>query len=312
MSSNILVSIIIPHKNIPNLLERCVKSIPDREDIEVIVVDDNSDVFPICLEKYCGQNNRVKIINTGEGKGAGYARNIGLDESNGKWIIFADADDYFYQSALSAILDKYADCTSELIVFDTDSVMSDTLEKVDNRELLVKKYKLSKDKNILRYEHHAVWGKMFQRKLALKHGIRFQEVVASNDAYFAASYGVLATQVIFEPSVAYCCTVRNGSICTRITEESTASRLYVSRAVNRLYHENNVQPKYWMNQLGPLFNMLSVNKRRFIKEMVVYLLYTNILRIFYDICDSGGRFVKRLEGNINDKEIKSFQIKEKN
>ena len=35
-------SIIIPHKEIPDLLMRCLKSIPVSEDIQVIVVDDNS------------------------------------------------------------------------------------------------------------------------------------------------------------------------------------------------------------------------------------------------------------------------------
>jgi len=40
---NIIYSIIIPHKNIPELLIRCIESIPSKNDIEIIVVDDNSD-----------------------------------------------------------------------------------------------------------------------------------------------------------------------------------------------------------------------------------------------------------------------------
>ena len=36
-------SIIIPHKNTPSLLQRCLDSIPQRSDIEIIIVDDNSD-----------------------------------------------------------------------------------------------------------------------------------------------------------------------------------------------------------------------------------------------------------------------------
>lgn len=36
-------SIIIPHKNIPHLLQRCLKSIPRRKDVQIIIVDDNSD-----------------------------------------------------------------------------------------------------------------------------------------------------------------------------------------------------------------------------------------------------------------------------
>jgi len=45
-------SIIIPHKEIPDLLMRCLKSIPVSEDIQVIVVDDNSSDADRYLERY--------------------------------------------------------------------------------------------------------------------------------------------------------------------------------------------------------------------------------------------------------------------
>lgn len=42
-------SIIIPHYNIPELLQRCLDSIPERDDVQVIVVDDNSDSSKVDL-----------------------------------------------------------------------------------------------------------------------------------------------------------------------------------------------------------------------------------------------------------------------
>ena len=45
-------SIIIPHKDIPDLLMRCLRSIPVSEDIQVIVVDDNSVGADTYLERY--------------------------------------------------------------------------------------------------------------------------------------------------------------------------------------------------------------------------------------------------------------------
>ena len=45
-------SIIIPHKNIPNLLQRCLDSIPNREDVQIIVVDDNSDPNIVDFDKF--------------------------------------------------------------------------------------------------------------------------------------------------------------------------------------------------------------------------------------------------------------------
>ena len=44
-------SIIIPHKNTPKFLQRCLDSIPQREDLEVIVVDDNSDPNIVDFDK---------------------------------------------------------------------------------------------------------------------------------------------------------------------------------------------------------------------------------------------------------------------
>lgn len=47
-------SIIIPHKNIPDLLQRCLNSIPRRTDIQIIVVDDNSDPKKLILNIFQG------------------------------------------------------------------------------------------------------------------------------------------------------------------------------------------------------------------------------------------------------------------
>ena len=54
-------SIIIPHKNIPALLQRCLDSIPSREDIQIIVVDDNSSSTEVNFTKFPG-NNRKDVV----------------------------------------------------------------------------------------------------------------------------------------------------------------------------------------------------------------------------------------------------------
>ncbi|MCS2966676.1 glycosyltransferase family 2 protein [Bacteroides ovatus] len=88
---------IIPHKNIPSLLQRCIDSIPQREDVHIVVVDDNSDSCQVDFSHFPGLNNPfVEVIFTKEGYGAGYARNVGLKQVQSKWVLFADADDFFY------------------------------------------------------------------------------------------------------------------------------------------------------------------------------------------------------------------------
>ena len=89
-------TIIIPHKNTPQLLQRCLDSIPIRVDIQIIIVDDFSDSTIVDFNNFPGSNRlNVEIYLTKEGKGAGYARNVGLTKAKGKWILFADSDDFF-------------------------------------------------------------------------------------------------------------------------------------------------------------------------------------------------------------------------
>lgn len=67
-------TIIIPHKNIPHLLERLIKSIPVRDDLEIIVVDDHSDGS---VKEYLNKIERdnLTFLFNQDCRGAGFARN---------------------------------------------------------------------------------------------------------------------------------------------------------------------------------------------------------------------------------------------
>ena len=80
---------------------RCLDSIPVSEDVQVIVVDDcspDADSYP---QRY-PQLSRpyLEFVRTTRNGGAGYARNVGLEHAKGKWLMLADADDYFVDKTL--------------------------------------------------------------------------------------------------------------------------------------------------------------------------------------------------------------------
>ena len=109
-----VISIIIPHHNTPTLLQRCLDSIPADKGIQVIVVDDNSDPTKVDFEKFPGKvRPDVEIFLTKEGRGAGYARNVGLQHAKGDWLLFADSDDYFVQGFYDVIR-KYIDNDTDM------------------------------------------------------------------------------------------------------------------------------------------------------------------------------------------------------
>jgi glycosyltransferase involved in cell wall biosynthesis len=62
-------TIIIPHKNIPDLLKRCLDSIPEQDDRQVIVVDDNSNIERVDFESFPGLNRKnIEVYFTKEEK----------------------------------------------------------------------------------------------------------------------------------------------------------------------------------------------------------------------------------------------------
>ena len=89
-------TIVIPHKNTPTLLERLVDSIPPRDDLEIIVVDDHSDADVVDFNHFpCKDRAGLAVVMNKECHGAGYARNCALPLAKGRWILFADSDDFF-------------------------------------------------------------------------------------------------------------------------------------------------------------------------------------------------------------------------
>lgn len=91
------ISIIIPvyndEKDLPQCLDRVLEqTLPD---IELICIDDGStDATPDILQKYAQQDRRIKTVRQ-ENKGAGAARNRGLQLAAGKYIAFMDGDDLY-------------------------------------------------------------------------------------------------------------------------------------------------------------------------------------------------------------------------
>lgn len=106
-----LFSLIIPMKNADKYITKALDSIADQQfrDIQIIVVDDNSDETDISKYLVNSWKSKHPDINlqllqtTKEQGGPGGARNIGLDNSNGEYILFLDADDVLNENALKSI-----------------------------------------------------------------------------------------------------------------------------------------------------------------------------------------------------------------
>ena len=101
-----MISIIVPVYNVEEYLEECLESIRQQTftDIEVILVNDGStDGSRQICERYCEKDNRFKLINQ-ENQGQSVARNRGVKESVGQFIMFVDSDDVINTNVLEVLL----------------------------------------------------------------------------------------------------------------------------------------------------------------------------------------------------------------
>lgn len=172
-------SVIIPHKNSPELLNRCLESIPQREDIEIIIVDDFSDSHR--RPKIDRKDVEIIHINKAESKGAGHARNVGLKKATGKWLLFADCDDYYINDAFEEF-DKISHCEYDIIFFDNASNIGKETVFQSRLNQMLKGSKSAKAN--FKHRSNAPWNKIYKRQFIEDNKIFFEETPIQNDAYF--------------------------------------------------------------------------------------------------------------------------------
>ena len=218
-----LLTIIIPHKDTPTLLRRCIASIPNRQDIQTIVVDDQSgDVKAVRdLEEMFPA---VTFIYNDKQVGPGFSRNIGLEKAEGEWVIFADADDYF-EDNFGAFLDSIAlDASADIIYLKSRSIDLDTgkeSNRADYYNGLVDRFLRhewrSAERILLSYD--VPWGKIMRNKVIQENTIRFPQMTVGEDTVFSVTLATKVRHVKAYNQVMYVVTSHLGSLTTLDSQE---------------------------------------------------------------------------------------------
>ena len=228
----IMLSIIIPHYNTPDLLNRLLFSIPDIPQIEVIVIDDNStlgiDIYNKCKE--INKNRNVSFYQNDIKKpGAGNARNVGLKYANGEWVTFADADDYYVEGFWD-IISAHLNDNCDVVFFSSTSIKLDTNEESDRHvhyANLVKKFcddPTHENEIKLRCTFWSPCSKIIRRKFIEKNRIKFDGTKHSNDMMFSTKVGLNAGVIEADKKVIYCITESNNSLTSSKRKKDLRTR----------------------------------------------------------------------------------------
>ena len=107
-NSNPMISVIVPVYNSREYLSEAVHSVLNQsyEDWQLLLIDDGStDGSGEECDQYAESDKRISAFHT-ENRGYNKARNIGLENAAGEWILFLDSDDFLARDALERLIDK--------------------------------------------------------------------------------------------------------------------------------------------------------------------------------------------------------------
>lgn len=250
-------TLIIPHYNIHTLLRRLLNTVPRRDDLQVIVVDDCSTKDLDELEKVKSEFPWVEWYDTGTNGGGGKARNIGLTHAQGKYLIFADSDDFF-NLCFNDILDKYKDTNYDIIYFAVNSV--DTLSIQNNRasewlNLPINQGVVSNNFEKIRFFYTTPWCKFILRKLTVDNDIQFHETIVSNDVYFSTQIDLYAKHIHLDNHSIYTWTTRIGSVSRELNIEKLIIRLKEDDYRREVLKQNNIEDLH-ANYLPEILNKI--------------------------------------------------------
>lgn len=187
------VSIILPIYNVSKYIERSVNSLLNQtyNNIEIIMVDDGSTDDSLDVMKELKKiDKRIKIF-TQENLGSGLARQKGIDNSTGEYIIFVDPDDYLEVDAIQNNIEIMKNENPDVIVNGYFSKFINKLGNTSSESFKPSIYGIyNREKfidNFVNFSEISIrplWNKMYKKNFLTKNNIIFGNQPVGQDAIF--------------------------------------------------------------------------------------------------------------------------------
>ena len=184
---NSKISIIVPVYNVEHELSRCVDSILNQSytNIEVILVDDGStDRCPSICDAFVMKDRRVRVIHKPNG-GLSSARNAGLREASGEWILYVDSDDYILNDSCERLIAVGAKYDCDIVSADAIREFNGGREYMVHGSLADGKCYPSRDfiiKTVKPCEWYApAWLNLYKRSFLIENNLFFVEGLLHED-----------------------------------------------------------------------------------------------------------------------------------
>lgn len=202
------LSVIIPIYGVENSIEKCAESLfrQTLDNIEYIFVNDctpdrSIEVLQSVIDRYPNRRNQIRIINLPNNFRQAAARNIGLKQAKGLYVIHCDPDDWVDTTL-------YEDMYSLASRRDYDIVSCDYMvEYEDNSRNLIRLPSVNTPMDVLcsnRYYIFTLWAHMVKRNIITDNSLEFfSDINCSEDVGFMARVFAVSKTIGHNPSESY-------------------------------------------------------------------------------------------------------------
>lgn len=220
------ISVVVPVYKVEKQISRCLDSLLNQtyEDIEIICVGDKGvvDKTYSIVERYARKNKKITFFYQ-DGRGLGAARNYGIKNSKGNYLVFIDSDDFVEKDFIEKMHKKMIDTNADIVCCGFDRVDDET-NKVYSKEMMSMTYDIldinEYNLNELAFISPAAWGKMFKKSVI-------------DDLFFSIDKGAVEDllyylritpkikKITFIKETLYHYTVRNDSLIFNVSVEKS-------------------------------------------------------------------------------------------
>lgn len=221
------LSIVIPAYNSEKYIGRCINSVlcSTFSNFEIVIVDDGStDKTAQIINSY--RDERVRVFHQ-KNQGVARARNFGIKNSRGKYIMFIDNDDYIDKTYLYSYIRAIEKNDSDIVV--------GGYERVDTSGKILVKVTLKEDQ-WSKYRLVAPWAKIYKLDFLKKNYIEFLDSNIGEDIYFNIRAMVLSKKVSILKNCGYKWFYNEASISNTI-HKKISSDLNFSYLLDRCWND---------------------------------------------------------------------------
>lgn len=332
------LSIIVPVYNVEQYIKACIESLYRQEisedDFEVIVVNDGTPDKSIeVVADIINQHSNIMVVEQ-ENQGLSAARNTGLKNANGEYILFVDSDDLLINSSLKLLLELSVSSKADLIVADFKKMEDEEILRMNGSVIPPQKpiIKEKTGKELLMqdlipdqcYVWRTIYRKQFldQNNIRFIVGITFEDIPFTHECYLKAQKCLKTNIPLYiyrkgHASISYALSLKKGKdFCVAIANTWKLTKTEGLEPTIRRRLQDDVFASFSALFYGATHEMEKASDRRevirYMKEVAPDMKFTNgkkqqLVNFMYQCMPNTYILIRSLYGHYIEKTIRRLR-----